>query len=186
MGGKGSGNKMAYKNARGAKSPVIGDNGLSVKPGEMADIVRNCVTTGMIWEPIDNKDPEQLNQRALEYFNYCIEHDMKPGNLGLYATWGLNRTDICRIQQREPGSLRCSAIKKSLEILSSIREQLAASGKLNPVTAIFWQKNFDGLKDQQEVILEPKKQIEADQSPEEVQQMLEQDIPIDVESAENE
>ena len=65
MGGKGLGNKLAYKNARGAKSPVIGDNGLSVKPGEMADIVRNCVTAG---------------------------------------------------------SPRCNAIKKSLEILSSIRE----------------------------------------------------------------
>ena len=50
--------------------------------------------------------------------------------------------------------------------MSSIREQLAASGKLNPVTAIFWQKNFDGLKDQQEVIVEPRKQIEADQTPE--------------------
>lgn len=66
MGGKGSGNRLAYKNARGAKSPVIGDNGLSVKPGEMADIVRGCVTTGMVWKPIDNKDPEQLNKRALE------------------------------------------------------------------------------------------------------------------------
>lgn len=40
MGGKGSGNRLAYKNAKGAKSPVIGDNGLSVKPGEMANIVR--------------------------------------------------------------------------------------------------------------------------------------------------
>ncbi len=74
--------------------------------------------------------------------------------------------------------------KKSLEIMSSIREQLAASGKLNPVTAIFWQKNFDGLKDQQEVIVEPRKQIEADQTPEEVQKMLEDDIPIDVECSE--
>lgn len=63
--------------------------------------------------------------------------------------------------------------------MSSIREQLAASGKLNPVTAIFWQKNFDGLKDQQEVVIEPRKQIEADKTPEEVQQMLADDIPID-------
>lgn len=181
MGGKGSGNRMVAKNKAWKKSPVIGDNGLSVKPGEMADIVRGCVTTGMVWEPIDNKDPEQLNKRALEYFNYCIDNDLKPGNLGLYATWGLNKTDICRIQQREPSSPRCNAIKKSLEIMSSIREQLAASGKLNPVTAIFWQKNFDGLKDQQEVVIEPRKQIEAEQSPEDIQRMLADDIPIDVE-----
>ena len=28
-------------------------------------------------------------------------------------------------------------------------------GKVNPVTGIFWQKNYDGLKDQQEVVLTP-------------------------------
>ena len=57
-----------------------------------------------------------------------------------------------------------------------------SDGKINPVTGIFWQKNWDGLKDQQDVVVEPRKQIEAEQSPEEVQQMLEQDIPIDVEA----
>ena len=35
------------------------------------------------------------------------------------------------------------------------------------------------MKDQQEVIVEPRKQIEADKTPEEVQQMLADDIPID-------
>ena len=57
-----------------------------------------------------------------------------------------------------------------------------ADGKIFPATGIFWQKNWDGLKDQQEVVVEPKKQIEAEQTPEQVQQMLEQDIPIDVEA----
>lgn len=28
-------------------------------------------------------------------------------------------------------------------------------GKVNPVTGIFWQKNYDGLRDQQEVVLTP-------------------------------
>jgi len=28
-------------------------------------------------------------------------------------------------------------------------------GKINPVTGIFWQKNYDGLRDQQEVVLTP-------------------------------
>ena len=68
--------------------------------------------------------------------------------------------------------------------MSQIREQLMADGKVNAVAGIFWQKNYDGLKDQQEVIVEPRKQIEADQTPEEVQKMLEDDIPIDVECSE--
>lgn len=28
-------------------------------------------------------------------------------------------------------------------------------GKINPVTGIFWQKNYDGLKDQTETIITP-------------------------------
>ena len=28
-------------------------------------------------------------------------------------------------------------------------------GKINPVTGIFWQKNYDGMKDQSEVVLTP-------------------------------
>ena len=43
----------------------------------------------------------------------------------------------------------------------------------------------DGLKDQQEVVIEPRRQVEADQTPEQVQRMLEQDIPIDMEELEN-
>lgn len=30
-----------------------------------------------------------------------------------------------------------------------------ADGKVNPVTGIFWQKNYDGMKDQQEVVVTP-------------------------------
>ena len=60
-----------------------------------------------------------------------------------------------------------------------------SDGKINPVTGIFWQKNWDGLKDQQEVVIEPRRQVEAEQTPEQVQRMLEQDIPIDVEDLEN-
>jgi hypothetical protein len=33
---------------------------------------------------------------------------------------------------------------------------MMADGKLNPVVGIFWQKNYDGFKDQQEVVLAPK------------------------------
>jgi hypothetical protein len=35
------------------------------------------------------------------------------------------------------------------------REGLMEDGKVNPVTGIFWQKNYDGMKDQQEVVLTP-------------------------------
>ena len=35
-------------------------------------------------------------------------------------------------------------------------------GKVNPVTGIFWQKNYDGMKDQQEVVLTPNQNVLGD------------------------
>ena len=142
MGGKGSGNRMVAKNQAWKKSPVIGDNGITATKEEISKITAHALEIAL-WDEIDTKDPEQLRDRTLKYLQYCIDNNIKPGNLGLY------------------------------------REQLRSDGKINPVTGIFWQKNWDGLKDQQEVVLEPRRQIEADQTPEQVQQMLEADIPLD-------
>ena len=181
MGGKGSGNRLVAKNQAWKKSPVIGDNGITASADEIAQVTKHALEIAL-WDEIDTKDPEQLRDRTLKYLQYCIDNKIKPGNLGLYNAWGLTKGEVSNIQQREPNSLRAGVIKKSRQIMSQIREQLMSDGKINPVTGIFWQKNWDGLKDQQEVVVEPRKQIEADQSPEQVQQMLEQDIPIDVEA----
>ena len=46
-------------------------------------------------------------------------------------------------------SLEIPLLKKAKRALSSYREGLAVSGKLNPATAIFWAKNFDQMTDVQ-------------------------------------
>ena len=173
MGGKGSGNRMVAKNKAWKKSPVIGNNGITATKEEISKITAHALEIAL-WDEIDTKDPEQLRDRTLKYLQYCIDNNIKPGNLGLYNAWGITKGEVSNIQQREPSSQRTAVIKKSRQIMSQIREQLMADGK-----GIFWQKNYDGLKDQQEVIVEPRKQIEADKTPEEVQQMLADDIPID-------
>ena len=33
---------------------------------------------------------------------------------------------------------------------------LGADGKINPVTLVWWQKNYDGMVDKQEVVITPK------------------------------
>ena len=38
-------------------------------------------------------------------------------------------------------------------VCGSYRETITGEGKLNPITSIFWQKNFDGLKDQSQQVV---------------------------------
>ena len=46
-------------------------------------------------------------------------------------------------------------IKKVKKFCAAYREMLGADGKLNPVTLVWWQKNYDGLVDKSEVVLTP-------------------------------
>ena len=45
--------------------------------------------------------------------------------------------------------------KKCEEICGGYRESLMSDGQLTPSTGMFWQKNFDGLRDQTEHIVTP-------------------------------
>ena len=50
---------------------------------------------------------------------------------------------------------RTEFIKKVKAACALYREGLMQDGKVNPVTGIFWQKNYDGFKDQQELVVTP-------------------------------
>lgn len=50
---------------------------------------------------------------------------------------------------------RTDFIKKVRQFCGVFREGLMQDGKVNPVTGIFWQKNYDGMKDQTEMVLTP-------------------------------
>lgn len=43
-------------------------------------------------------------------------------------------------------------------------------GKVNPVTGIFWQKNYDGLRDQSEVVVTPNNPLGEAQNVEQLRQ----------------
>lgn len=163
------------RKSNGRNSPVIGENGVNATPDEISKIARDALDIYLL-PPIDTNDPDQLKERFIEYVEMCIERGMRPGNMGLYSAWGIDRKTLYRQVANDPGSPRSLIIKKCTDILSNIREQLMATGKINPVTGIFWQKNFDGLKDQQDVIITPNKTLEAEKTPDQI----EQDIPIDV------
>lgn len=146
---------MDNKNKKYRNSPVIGDNLIDCADGDIAKITRDALVVGLMWEPIDTTDAEQLRDRAVEYFNYCIKTDSRPGNMGLYSAWGISRQAVSQALQSKASNARIDTIKKSLAVLADVRERLMSEGKINPVTGIFWQKNFDGLKDVQDLVVAP-------------------------------
>jgi hypothetical protein len=108
---------------------------------------------------------------------------MRPGNLGLYAALGMSRQDVNNVLTGKSKSKASPAVidvlKKAIYAIGAYREQLGAQGKINPVTMIFWQKNYDGLTDTTNIQVSTDNERQAQLSPEQIAQQIEKDIPID-------
>lgn len=84
--------KQIVKKPRGHKSsPVIGDNGLMLDPGDNTKYL--MVSMRLLELPnIDMTDVEQVKTRLNEYFRIHAENDMKPTVAGMgLALNGMDR-----------------------------------------------------------------------------------------------
>lgn len=143
-------------------SPVIGDNGIAVKPGDNARYA-GYLLEFLSWGRVDKQNIDELEERLARYVAYCAQHDIKIGNQVCYMALGINKDDVYNWEHQRHGTPEHrDFIKKVKFICAGNREFLMQDGKINPVTGIFWQKNYDGLKDQQEMVLTPNRPLGAE------------------------
>lgn len=107
-------------------------------------------------EPLDLQDVPEMERRFLNYVQKCSEWDMKVGNQAAYMAIGITKEQAWEWENVTKGNpARTYFIKKVRQFCGVFREGLMQDGKVNPVTGIFWQKNYDGMKDQTEMVLTP-------------------------------
>lgn len=171
--------KRNYRN-----SPVIGDGGIVASPAEVS-VMTQYAREIFESKQVDLDDPEAVKSTIIAYFNRCGELGLRPGNLGMYAALGLSKQDVSNAihgYSRKLSPQVIDVIKKGKLALGTFRESLALSGKLNPVTAIFWGKNFDSMSDTHEINVSQRDILEVQNTPEEIEDALrkvELDIPVD-------
>lgn len=154
---KGNKNPVGYKN-----SPVIGDNGANVAPGNNTRYAAFLLEISS-WPAPDKSDVTVLESRFRDYLKLCTEYDMKIGNQAAYMAIGISKDDVYNWEHERCGSVQHrDFIKKVKQICASYREGLMQDGQINPVTGIFWQKNYDGLRDAQELVVTPNGQRLSD------------------------
>lgn len=173
------------RKSNGRNSPVIGDNGLDISPDENKALTAYALSVfeNATLNPVNLDNPAEVRQAITDYFADCGRRGLRPGNLGLYAWLGLSKQDVSNAinglsKRLNPETI--DLIKKAKIALGSYREMLGSMGKINPVTLIFWQKNWDNLVDKQELTIEPKQNDFKQMSPEElrasVPELLDSDI----------
>ncbi len=131
---------------------------------------------------IDTKDAAALELRLAEYLAICERHGMKVGNQAMCMALGVGVEDLKRWSNGvAPTPSIMEFAKKARSICSAFRESYMQDGKVNPVTGIFWQKNYDGLRDQQEHVVIPTNPLGEQPDPVRLQQKYLDSLPDPVE-----
>lgn len=97
----------------------------------------------------DKHDLLSLKSCFVAYLKLCQDDGFKISNLNAYCAMGMTKDSFARFKKREDPEARAFA-EMVLSTCAMSREMLIADNKLNPVIGIFWQRNFDGLRNDTE------------------------------------
>ena len=168
--------KPVKRKSNGKNSPVIGDNGLMVEPGDNAKYIKNAMQLSVL-PKIDLRDSDAVEDRIQEFFKIQFENDLKPTVSGLGIALGLDRRRLWEIKTGNYGTqksleelptLTKDSIKKAYEMMENLWENYMQNGKINPVSGIFLGKNNFGYQDKTEYVVTPNTNSDSDYSTEDI------------------
>ena len=161
-------------------SPVIGDNGLYVKPGDNSQFLNHGLAI-MNLPPINLENAEEIEGRINEYFSLCADYDVKPTVSGLGMALGLDSRRLWEVKAdvegrntkltREDGTLLKSV--QFMELLWKIM----LNYKIHPTAGIFSAKQL-WYKDEQTYNLVPNQPLGSDGDPSTLAQKYQETLPI--------
>lgn len=171
--------QVIKKKPRGGNSPVIGNNGLMVNPGDNTMYLQQSLEL-MNLPTIDIHDPVAVQERLNEFFQIMAKYDTKPTVAGMAMALGMDRRTLWAVRNDQPtgGSGYKStlppevadSIKKSYLLMENLWENYMQNGKINPVSGIFLGKNNFGYQDKTEYVLTPNTQQDNDYDPDSIRQ----------------
>lgn len=117
-----------------------------------ARVITHAISIQQISENANINDVESLKSAFYAYIQLCMQDGCKVTNLAACAAMGVDNRTVQNWlhNDRRPEYQKLARIVQSTCALS--REQLITDGQLNPVIGIFWQRNYDGLRNDTEQI----------------------------------
>lgn len=95
---------------------------------------------------------QEIKRRFDNYLKKCIEFNMTPCNGTAYFAMGTSYWSFRDwLSSRNPELQNFAEYVRSY--FGSVRDQMMVDGEVHPAVGIFHQKNYDGLKDQQEYVV---------------------------------
>lgn len=102
----------------------------------------------------DKNDVNDLRMRFYAYVELAAQTNNKLSNMNAYMSMGLTTTKVSQLMQHGTQEQK-DLLEEVKMICGGYRESLMSDGQLTPSTGMFWQKNYDGLRDATEHIVVP-------------------------------
>ena len=99
----------------------------------------------------DKNDLLSLKSCFVAYMRLCQEDGFPVQNLAAYSAMGFTNAQFMYFSRKDDPEVRefVSFVKSTCGMF---RESMVTANKLNPVIGIFWQRNFDGLRNDTEQV----------------------------------
>lgn len=99
---------------------------------------------------------EECEERIEQFFRFCADHNYRPGIESLATALGTTRQNLNLWENGVHCSQeRAEMIKQAKQIVATFIEAASLNGKINPVSAIFYSKNWFGYSDKYEMTNTP-------------------------------
>lgn len=103
------------------------------------------------------KTNDEIQDRCDEYILECYQTGQRMTVEKLALALGITRK--CLWEWEQANDERGNIIQKAKDMIACYDADMVTSGKMNPVPYIFRAKNYYGMKDQSDIVIEPKQGI---------------------------
>ena len=122
---------------------------------------------------------EEVGERLEQFFSMCDSSGVRPGIELMALALGVTRSTVYNWSE----GIKCSPERQRLvqvarQTIAAYLEQLGATGKINPIVLVWWQKNHFSYRDTTtlEVSRPADAMLVADSTPEEIAAAIEADV----------
>ena len=114
-------------------------------------LIEHVMMINQIAEQADKTDLNSLKSCFYNYLRLCQQDGFSVGNLAAYASMGMTNMEFVSFSRRVDPDTRafCQFVRQTCAMF---RESMVTNSKVNPVIGIFWQRNFDGLRNDTEQV----------------------------------
>lgn len=117
-----------------------------------ARLIEHIMRINEIATHADRNDLSTLKSCFIAYLQLCQEDGFSISNLSAYAAMGFSQYHSFDVySQKDNPEIRqfCGFVRQTCAMF---RESMVSANKLNPVIGIFWQRNFDKLRNDTEQV----------------------------------